>query len=94
MDFLTWITARKGAVGVVRGGRPRDIVDLLFETSVTLPTIIGDRTTNEEILAARVLHGGPRPRMHVSRGLRHDLSVLVQASRDGPVLVVPRVTSI
>ncbi len=61
---------------------------------MTLPTIIGDRTTNEEILAARVLHGGPRPRMHVSRGLRQDLSVIVQASRDGPVLVVPRVTSI
>ncbi|MBX9926970.1 MAG: hypothetical protein K2Y05_11480, partial [Hyphomicrobiaceae bacterium] len=92
MDFLGWIGARRGALGVVRGGRSRDVVDLLIETSIALPAIIGDRTSNEDILASRVLNGGPRPRMQVSRGLRHDLPAIVTASRDGPVLVVPRIT--
>lgn len=92
MDFLGWISSPRGAVGMVRGGRPHDIVDLLFDTCDQFPAVVADRTTSEEILASRILNGGRRPKLHVSRGLRHDLTHIIQSSREGPVLVVPAIS--
>lgn len=77
---------------MVRGGRPHDIVDLLFDTCEQFPAIVADRTTSEEILASRILNGGRRPKLHVSRGLRHDLTHIIHSSREGPVLVVPAIS--